>query len=180
MNGEAIETNLTNSYVCPPAYAAKGSEVAASRNRPGWLLGFLIGLAVTTMCAPSLLRSQDAPFHVEEASITDIQNAIRSGKTTCKQVVQQYNERAKAYNGACTALMTIDGNLIHHAYGMMRAGSAAQVPNADGLQPRPSFRTWINTKVCRWSLGKMITSASDPTVHRCNTAGASGFPRQGN
>jgi hypothetical protein len=34
-------------------------------------------------------------FSVEEASIADIQNAIRSGQTTCKQVVQSYLDRSK-------------------------------------------------------------------------------------
>ena len=163
MNGEAIETNLTNSYVCPPAYAAKGSEVAASRNRPGRLFGFLIVLAVTAMCAPALLRSQEAPFQVEEASITDIQNAIRSGKTTCKQVVQQYIDRAKAYNGACTALMTIDGNPIHHAYGMMRAGSLLKYPTQT-VAASTVFPDLDQYQGLPLELGKMITSASDPTV----------------
>ena len=45
-------------------------------------------------------------FQVEEASIQSIQAAIQSGETTCQQVVQAYIDRAKAYNGVCTALVT--------------------------------------------------------------------------
>ena len=51
-------------------------------------------------------------FQIEEASITDIQNAIRAGQTSCKQVVQAYLARAKAYNGVCTALLTKNGASI--------------------------------------------------------------------
>src|SRR5215472_4585381 len=48
-------------------------------------------------------------FRIEEASIADIQRAVKSGQTSCRAVVQAYIDRAKAYNGTCTALVTIDG-----------------------------------------------------------------------
>jgi amidase len=67
-------------------------------------------------------------FRVEEASIADIQNAIRAGRTTCAGVVQAYLERAKAYNGVCTALITKDGAPVPPATGMMRAGAALRYP----------------------------------------------------
>ena len=44
-----------------------------------------------------------APFQVEEATIASIHAAIKSGQTTCQAVVQAYIDRAKAYNGVCTA-----------------------------------------------------------------------------
>src|SRR5688572_22608047 len=62
-------------------------------------------------------------FQVEEASIQGIQAAIQSGKTTCKQVVQAYIDRAKAYNGVCTALVTKDGMPVQSKPGTIRAGS---------------------------------------------------------
>ena len=43
-------------------------------------------------------------FRIEESTIADVQNAIKSGQTTCRAVVQAYLDRAKAYNGTCTAL----------------------------------------------------------------------------
>ena len=67
-------------------------------------------------------------FRVEEASITDIQNAIRAGQTTCKQVVQAYLDRVKAYNGVCTALLTKDGAPIPPSTGMVRAGAPIKYP----------------------------------------------------
>ena len=58
-------------------------------------------LAVNMMAVLPTMSAQKSSgeFHIEEASITDIQSAIRSGQTSCKQVVQAYIARAKAYNG---------------------------------------------------------------------------------
>ena len=68
------------------------------------------------------------PFTLEEASIADIQNAIRSGSTTCTEVVQGYIARARAYNGVCTALVTEDGQPVRAATGAVRAGSPLAFP----------------------------------------------------
>lgn len=43
----------------------------------------------------------DKKFQVEEATIEDIQNAIKSGELTATELVQMYLERIKAYNGKC-------------------------------------------------------------------------------
>ena len=58
--------------------------------------------AALLVLLPHTVWSQSA-FKIEEASIADIQQAIKAGQTTCQQVVQAYLERAKAYNGTCTA-----------------------------------------------------------------------------
>src|SRR5690242_21437448 len=79
------------------------------------------------LAAGSSLFAQGG-FRVEEASITDIQNAIRAGRTTCREVVQSYLDRVKAYNGVCTALLTPDGKPIPPATGMVRGGEAIQYP----------------------------------------------------
>ena len=42
-----------------------------------------------------------AAFHVEEASIAQIQQAIRSHRITTVALVEQYVQRIKAYNGTC-------------------------------------------------------------------------------
>jgi Asp-tRNA(Asn)/Glu-tRNA(Gln) amidotransferase A subunit family amidase len=65
---------------------------------------------------------------MEEASIPDIQNAIKSGRTTCQGLVKAYIQRAKAYNGACTALVTKDGAPIPASTGMVRAGEMLAYP----------------------------------------------------
>ena len=48
-------------------------------------------------------------FDDYEAGIDDIQQAIKNGESTCEGVVRAYIERAKAYNGSCTALVTEHG-----------------------------------------------------------------------
>ena len=72
--------------------------------------------------------TQSGQFRIEEASIADIQNAIKNGRTTCQGVVQAYLERAKAYNGACTALITQDGAPAPASTGMVRAGTPIVYP----------------------------------------------------
>src|SRR5438034_8442081 len=67
-------------------------------------------------------------FHIEEASIADIQNAIKGGQITCQGVVQAYLARAKAYNGVCTALVTKDGAAIAPVKGVVRAGAPLKFP----------------------------------------------------
>jgi len=56
---------------------------------------FLFGL--------SPLQAQEAPaagsFHVEEATIADVQRAILGHQVTCFQLVKLYLARIKAYNG---------------------------------------------------------------------------------
>jgi Asp-tRNA(Asn)/Glu-tRNA(Gln) amidotransferase A subunit family amidase len=61
----------------------------------------------TTLCvslvAPGLAAPKPASpaFGIEEASIADIQAAIRSGRVTTAGVVRLYLERIHAYNGQC-------------------------------------------------------------------------------
>jgi amidase len=113
--------------------------------------------------APALAKAQQSQFHVEEASIPDIQKAIVSGQTTCKQVVEAYLARAKAYNGMCTALLTKDGAPIPPSTGMVRAGAPVKYPTETVAASTvfPDFDQYTGTPL---ELGKMVTSASDPTV----------------
>lgn len=72
--------------------------------------------------------SKDAEFQVEEATIQDVHRAIQTGQATCRQIVQSYIDRARAYNGTCTALVTADGKSIPRAKGLVRAGAPLQFP----------------------------------------------------
>ena len=91
-------------------------------------LGCLMLWVVAGTFASRAAWAQQGPFRVEEASIPDIHTAIRSGQTSCRQIVQAYIDRAKAYNGACTALVTRDGAPIRPATGVVRAGTAIRYP----------------------------------------------------
>src|SRR6188508_1228682 len=53
--------------------------------------------------------AESPPFKLVEATIDDIQRAIKKGEITCKQLVQAYIDRIAAYNGPCTQLVTADG-----------------------------------------------------------------------
>jgi amidase len=70
----------------------------------------------------------DGGFRVEEASIDDIQAAIRAGRTTCVEIVQQYLERVRAFNGVATVLVTEDGSDVPPATGVVRGGTPIEFP----------------------------------------------------
>jgi Asp-tRNA(Asn)/Glu-tRNA(Gln) amidotransferase A subunit family amidase len=53
--------------------------------------------------APAAVAARPAPFHVEEATIADIQSALLRHRVTTTEVVQRYLERIKAYNGTCVS-----------------------------------------------------------------------------
>ena len=51
-------------------------------------------------------EQENAAFALEEVTIAQMHEAIRSGKTTVVQVVQRYIARARAYNGVSSLLLT--------------------------------------------------------------------------
>ena len=102
-------------------------------------------------------------FRVEEASISDIQNAIRAGRTSCRQVVQAYFERVKAYNGACTELLTKDGAPISPSFGMIRAGAQVSYPTQT-VAASTVFPNLDQYQGPPLEFGHMETSVSDPSV----------------
>jgi len=69
------------------------------------------------------------PFRLEEATIEELHAAIRDGRTTCVAVVQQYIDRAKAYNGVASLLVTEDGAPVAAASGAVRAGAPLSFPS---------------------------------------------------
>lgn len=115
------------------------------------------------LLSPASTLAQQGQFHIEEASITDIQNVIKSGQTTCKQVVQTFINRAKAYNGVCTALLTKDGAPIAPATGMVRAGVPLRYPTQT-VAASTAFPDIDQYEGIPLELGRMVTSASDPSV----------------
>jgi amidase len=104
-----------------------------------------------------------ADFHLQEASIDSIQNAIRSGETTCKQVVEGYIARAKAYNGSCTKLVTTDGKKIPAVLGAVRAGAPVKFPTDTVALSKmvPDFDKYTGLSP---DYGRMEPTMSDPSV----------------
>src|SRR6266436_4889523 len=107
----------------------------------------------------------DKPFRLEESTIDELHQAIRTGRTTCVAVVRHYIERAKAYNGVASLLVTQDGALVPEVGGTVRAGAplafptetvaaSAILPDLDSYQGPPL------------EFGRMEPTASDPAVQQ--------------
>ena len=62
-------------------------------------------------------------FRLEEATIDELHAAIRSGEITCVQIVERYIERARAFNGVASVLVTEDGKPVGRVSGTVRAGA---------------------------------------------------------
>ncbi len=102
-------------------------------------------------------------FQVEETSIEGIQSAIQSGEVTCQGVVQAYIDRAKAYNGVCTALVTKDGKPIESKPGTVRAGAALSFPTAT-VAASKMLPTFDKYKGLPLEYGRLEPTMSDPKV----------------
>ena len=122
----------------------------------------LIGLCSVLTCHATSLRA-DNSFRVEEATIESIHEAIKRKKTTCKNVVLAYIERAKAYNGVCTALVTADGAAINPAKGYVRAGAALNFPTTT-VKASTIFPDMAAYKGLPFEYGRMEPTVSDPSV----------------
>jgi amidase len=111
---------------------------------------------------PALAWGQ-SQFHIEEATIADVQNAIKGGQITCQGVVQAYIARAKAYNGVCTELVTKDGAPIAPVSGVVRAGSPLKFPTQTVpiSSVLPNFNEYVGLPM---ELGRMESTVSDPGV----------------
>src|SRR5260221_6694605 len=67
-------------------------------------VGLRLTLLLLSFCAivssrPSFAASPPAKFHLLDATIDDVQRAIKTHQLTCTQLVQLYLARIKAYNG---------------------------------------------------------------------------------
>ncbi|WP_411887462.1 amidase family protein [Hydrocarboniphaga effusa] len=91
----------------------------------GWTLRFAARCMALLLSA---LVMTAAAFDIEESTIDGLHKAIRSGETSCYAATLAYIERARAYNGVCTALVTADGASIADASGTLRARSKLVFP----------------------------------------------------
>src|SRR5262250_1516940 len=104
-------------------------------------------------------------FRLEEATIDDLHAAIRAGEITCVQVVQHYLDRARAYNGAASVLVTEDGMPVNEARGAVRAGAPIVFPT-ETVAARTLFPDLDKYRGAPLELGRMEATASDPTVQQ--------------
>jgi Asp-tRNA(Asn)/Glu-tRNA(Gln) amidotransferase A subunit family amidase len=112
-----------------------------------------------------VLVANARPFRLEEATIDELHQAIKNGQVTCVAVVQNYIERARAYNGVASVLVTEDGALVPEATGTLRAMAPlrfpAQTVKASAILPELDKYTGPPLE-----FGRMEATASDPTVRQ--------------
>jgi amidase len=104
-------------------------------------------------------------FSLHEASIDDIHAGIRSGDVTCKEVVQAYVARAKAYNGVCTKLVTAKGGKVPAATGTVRGTAALKFPT-DTVAITKLFPDFAQYKGPAPDFGRMEPTMSNPGVQQ--------------
>jgi hypothetical protein len=110
------------------------------------------------------MTEQQMAFRLEEATIDELHQAIRSGRTTCVAVVQHYIDRVRAFNGVASALVTEDGApLAEEPTGTVRAGAPLRFPR-DTFRAStilPDLDKYIGPPL---EFGRMEPTASDPDV----------------
>ncbi len=123
----------------------------------------LTGLMV--LLSQALPAAQPDGFTLQEATIAEVHTAIQQGEVTCAGIVQAYINRARAYNGACTALVTKDGKSIPEVLGAVRTGQPVRFPTrtVPASSILPELDQYRGLPV---DFGRMEPTASDPTVQQ--------------
>jgi amidase len=109
--------------------------------------------------------TQEKPFRLEEATIDELHAAIKAGQTTCVEVVQRYIERARAYNGVCSLLVTEDGAPVPETAGAVRAGAPLRLPS-ETVKASTILPDLDKYKGPPFEFGRMEPTASDPSVQQ--------------
>jgi Asp-tRNA(Asn)/Glu-tRNA(Gln) amidotransferase A subunit family amidase len=102
-------------------------------------------------------------FQLEEATIDQMQSAICAGQITCVEIVQHYIDRARAYNGVASMLITENGEAVDPAPGTLRAGAALRFPTKT-IKAADLLPDLDRYKGKPLEFGRMEPTASDPDV----------------
>ncbi len=108
---------------------------------------------------------QGEPFCLEEATIDELHDAIKSGRTTCVEIVQHYIDRSRAYNGVASMLVTEDGAPVPEAAGAVRAKAPLRFP-AETVKASTVLPDLGHYKGPPLEYGRMEATASDPDVQQ--------------
>ena len=103
------------------------------------------------------------PFRIEETTIDALHAAIRAGRTTCADIVQQSIARCRAFNGVASMLMTEDGLAVAPAPGAVRAQAELEFPTSTVAASTllPDLALYQGPPL---EFGRMEATASDPAV----------------
>ena len=110
-------------------------------------------------------QALDTPFRLEEATIDELHAAIRSGETTCVEIVEAYIARARAYNGVASMLVTEDGGPVAEATGTIRAQAPLQFPT-ETVAASDVLPDLDKYKGPPLEFGRMEATASDPQAQQ--------------
>ena len=107
----------------------------------------------------------DESFRLEEATIDELHQAIKDGRTNCVAVVQRYIDRARALNGVATMLVTEDGAPVAEANGAVRASASLRFPTetVDAATILPDLDQYKGPPL---EYGRMEATATDPDVQQ--------------
>src|SRR3569623_1561489 len=105
------------------------------------------------------------PFVLEEATIDELQAAIRAGAITLVGVVEHYLARVRAYNGTSNVLVTADGAAVPAAPGTVRGGAALTFPR-ETVKASDLLPNLDRYKGPPLEFGRMEPTASDPSVQQ--------------
>jgi amidase len=110
-------------------------------------------------------RAPDQAFRLEEATIEELHQAIKAGRTTCVAVVQHYLKRARAYNGVCSVLVTADGAPVRETAGAVRSMEPLRFPTetAKASAIYPDLDRYRGPPL---EFGRMEATASDASVQQ--------------
>jgi amidase len=109
--------------------------------------------------------AEQKPFRLEEATIDELHQAIKAGQTTCVVIVRHYIERARAYNGVCSVLVTEDGAPVSDATGAVRAMGPLRFPT-ETVKASTILPDLDQYKGPPLEFGRMEATASDPAVQQ--------------
>ena len=108
---------------------------------------------------------QDKPFRLEEATIDELHQAIKAGRTTCVSVVEHYIARVRAFNGVASVLVTEDGKPVPPATGTVRAGVQLNFPT-ETVKASTILPDLDKYKGKPIEYGRMESTSSDPGVQQ--------------
>ena len=109
--------------------------------------------------------AHDQPFRLEEATIAELHQAIKTGQTNCVAVVRHYIARARAFNGVASMLVTADGAAVTEASGATRAMAPLRFPTktVKASTILPDLDKYAGPPL---EYGRMEPTVSDPAVEQ--------------
>ncbi len=100
------------------------SRVNSSLTR---IIVIVAAIAVSSCSSPAPTPAPAAPFTVVEASIPDMQAAMRDGRTTSREIVTQYLTRIGLYEDTLNVAVSINPNALAEADALDRERAAGKV-----------------------------------------------------